>query len=54
MYNAGTLGGDCEGFHLGFDSSPNETQPPPEKSGTSASPPTSPTAGSVRIYFLLL
>ncbi|QCE02077.1 hypothetical protein DEO72_LG8g88 [Vigna unguiculata] len=41
-----TLGGDCEGFHLGFDSSPNETQPPPEKSGTSASPPTSPTAGS--------
>ncbi|KAL9304488.1 hypothetical protein ACSQ67_021751 [Phaseolus vulgaris] len=44
--NDRTLGGDCSVIDLGFGSSPTQTQPPPETSGTADVPGGSSTAGS--------
>jgi len=41
------LGGDCSVIDLGFGSSPTQTQPPPETSGTADVPGGSSTAGTL-------
>ena len=57
IYDAGTLGGDCNGLDLGFDSSPTPSQPPsvtPGTDGTSGTGGSPPTAGAFRIYIYCL